>query len=73
MWYHLPLPQASLATRNLEFNKRLKYNFLPHPVSSLPYTLTPPSIPNATAPLIPFSWPQISFYLCSSEQLQLTG
>ena len=49
------------------------HNFLPDPVCSRPHTLSALSLPNPTVPMIPFSRPQISLYLCSSEQLQLTG
>ena len=49
------------------------YNFLPDQVSSPPHTPPARSLPNPTVLMIPFSRPQISLYLCSSEQLQLTG
>ena len=49
------------------------YNFLPDQVSSPPHTPPALSLPNPTVLMIPFSRPQISLYLCSSEQLQLTG
>lgn len=56
-----PLPHSSLATRNLEFNTRGKYNFPPNPVSSLAHTCILLSTPHPTVPIISFSWCRVSF------------